>query len=73
MPKLLSSRQIVQVLERNGFVFVSQNGSHAKYRKNVNTVIVPAAKKEIPIGTFHSIVRQSGLEQSLFTKPRRAK
>lgn len=41
-----------------GFVFVSQKGSHAKYRKIGNptlTVIVPMAKKEIPFGNFDQL------------------
>jgi predicted RNA binding protein YcfA (HicA-like mRNA interferase family) len=67
MPKLLSSKTIVRVLEANGFVFVSQRGSHAKYRKGSHTAIVPAGKKEIPIGTFKSVIRQSGLSASAFT------
>jgi len=66
MPKLFSSRQIIKTLEKNGFFFVSQKGSHAKYRKIGNptlTTIVPAGKKEIPQGTFRSILRQSKLEE----------
>lgn len=69
MSKLLSSRQIVVILLREGFVFVSQRGSHAKYRKTsdvVATVIVPTDKKEIPIGTLHSIIRQSRLADKKF-------
>jgi predicted RNA binding protein YcfA (HicA-like mRNA interferase family) len=58
------------VLEKNGFVFVSQKGSHAKYRKIdvdvVITVIVPTPRKEIPLGTFRSILRQSKLSQGDF-------
>lgn len=67
MPKLLSSKQIIKVLENNGFVFVSQKGSHAKYRKGPNTAIVPTPRKEIPVGTLNSIIRQSGLDSKLFT------
>lgn len=69
MPKLLSSRQIIKVLEENKFVFVSQKGSHVKFRKSngaVLTVIVPANKKEIPIGTLRSIIRQSNLTPKSF-------
>lgn len=47
MPKLYSSDAIVKVLEGEGFEFVSQKGSHAKYRKDGSTkltVIVPAAR-----------------------------
>lgn len=68
MPKLLSSHKIIKVLEKNGFTFVSQKGSHQKYRKGKFTVIVPHPKKEIPMGTFRSIVRQSGLSLDEFNK-----
>jgi len=50
----------------NGFYFVSQRGSHAKYKKGNRTVIVPSPKKEIPMGTFRSIIRQSGLTKENF-------
>ena len=56
---------------QQGFVFVSQKGSHAKYRKAGNpalTVIVPAGRKEMPQGTFNSIVKQSGLSKPDFEK-----
>ncbi len=66
MSKLYSSLHLVKVLLNNGFTFVSQKGSHHKYRKNPKTVIVPHPKKEIPIGTFRSIVRQSGLNKADF-------
>ncbi|HUD06464.1 MAG TPA: type II toxin-antitoxin system HicA family toxin [Candidatus Saccharimonadales bacterium] len=69
MPKLLSSKEVIKVLQHQGFVFVSQRGSHAKYRKASNTVIVPTPRKEIPIGTFRSIIRQSGLDNKVFTNP----
>jgi predicted RNA binding protein YcfA (HicA-like mRNA interferase family) len=67
MSKLLSSKQIIDVLLNNGFFFVSQKGSHQKYRNNEKTVIVPAPKKEIPQGTLKSIIRQSGLNKELFS------
>lgn len=70
MPKLYSSAHIIAVLLRFGFEFISQKGSHAKYRKSGNptlTTIVPANRKEIPFGTFRSIVRQSGLNDEDFS------
>ncbi len=69
MPKLYSSAHIIRILEKNGFLKVTQKGSHLKYRKHdsfVLTVIIPANKKEIPIGTFKSILRQSRLEEKNF-------
>lgn len=69
MPKLFSSRQIEKALKINGFSFISQKGSHTKYRKFSNpvlTVIVPAGRKQIPRGTFRSILRQSHLIEDDF-------
>jgi predicted RNA binding protein YcfA (HicA-like mRNA interferase family) len=71
MSKLLSSREIVAILLREGFVFISQKGSHAKYRKDgasIATVIVPMDRKEIPLGTLRSIMRQSQLSGEKFSK-----
>jgi predicted RNA binding protein YcfA (HicA-like mRNA interferase family) len=71
MPKLFSSNQIIKVLLRLSFIFVSQKGSHAKYRKagkSTLTVIVPVGRKEIPLGTFRSILRQAGLTEAEFKK-----
>jgi predicted RNA binding protein YcfA (HicA-like mRNA interferase family) len=67
VPKLLSSGEIVKILLANGFEFISQRGSHQKYRNGSGeTVIVPAGRRQIPRGTTHSIIRQSGLDRNLF-------
>jgi len=70
MPKLYSSYHIAKVLQKKGFLYVSQKGSHVKFRKylknNVSTVILPANKKEIPYGTFRSVLRQSKLKEDDF-------
>lgn len=66
MPKLYSSRYIISILLKYGFEFKSQKGSHTKYVKDGKVVIVPHPKKEIPYGTFISIVKQSGLDKSCF-------
>ncbi len=69
MPKLYSSVHILKVLAAHGFIFISQKGSHIKLRKTDEvtlTVIVPANRKEIPIGTFRSILRQSSLTEDQF-------
>lgn len=69
MPKFYSSKHIIKVLLKKNFIFVTQKGSHIKLRKNGNptiTVIVPDNKKEIPFGTFRSILRQSNLSEEDF-------
>ena len=67
MPRRLGSTEIIRLLEANGFVFVSQRGSRVEYRNaDGRTVIVPHPKREIPIGTTRSIIRQSGLTPKEF-------
>lgn len=69
MPKLYSSSYIIKALQKKGFVFISQKGSHAKFRKEespVLTVIIPINHKEIPFGTFKSILRQASLTEADF-------
>jgi len=60
----MSSREIIQLLQANGFVFVSQNGSHKKF-KNKETgkiAIVPDPVKTLKTGTEQNILKQAGLK-----------
>jgi predicted RNA binding protein YcfA (HicA-like mRNA interferase family) len=69
VPKRPSSDEVVKVLRRHGFVLVSQKGSHAKYRRTGSpsrTVIVPMGRKNLLVGTFHSIIEQAGLTEDDF-------
>jgi len=66
MPEMLSSQEIIRVLKQHGFILVSQKESHKKFKKNGRIVIVADPKKEIPRGTFASILRQSGLNKEDF-------
>ena len=61
MTKLPSSRRIIQILSKNGLMLVGQKGSHQKYTNGEKTVIIPAPRKEIPVGTLKSISKQSGI------------
>ena len=71
MPKLYSSARIIKALQRKGFIYISQKGSHVKFRKSgapALIVIIPANRKEIPFGTFKSILRQSRLTEKDFKR-----
>jgi predicted RNA binding protein YcfA (HicA-like mRNA interferase family) len=54
------SRKIVSRLIAEGFVLVSNKGSHHKFRKDDMTVIIPHPKKDLPLGTARSIARMAG-------------
>ena len=69
MPKPYPVRLVLKVLKSKGFIFISQTGSHAKYRKTGSptlTTIIPIHGKEVRHGTFRSIVRQSQLKEADF-------
>lgn len=60
----MTPREIVKILEDNGFEFISSNGSHRKYRneKTGKTCIVPYHSKELKRGTEQNILKQAGLK-----------
>ena len=67
MPNIFSSNQIVSVLQKLGFTFISQKGSHGKYKDfKGNVVIIPMNKKEIPEGTLRSILKQADINLKQF-------
>jgi len=69
MSKLYSSKDIEYVLKKLNFVLVSQKGSHGKYKNpSGKIVILPMNRKEIPMGTFRSILRQMGINFEDFEK-----
>ncbi len=71
MPRPIPFRLVIKTLQSKGFFFVSQSGSHTKYRKIGNptlNVIVPIHEKDIRHGTFRSILRQSQLREKDFRK-----
>jgi predicted RNA binding protein YcfA (HicA-like mRNA interferase family) len=70
MPRFpsLKPREVAKALERAGFVFVRQGGSHRVYIKGKVCTTVPWHNKDMKIGTTRSIVKQSGLTPREFLK-----
>jgi predicted RNA binding protein YcfA (HicA-like mRNA interferase family) len=62
MPKVYKAKDIYKFLLKNWFQQISQKWSHIKLKdKNKNIVILPMHNKDIPYGTFVSILSQSKL------------
>ena len=69
MPRPVLLSLVLEVLKEKGFLFVRQKGSHARFRKigsPTRNVTIKMKYKEIPYGTFRSILLQSGLKESDF-------
>ena len=57
---LTNSRAIIRRLEAEGWLLVSSRGSHHKFRRGEQSLIVPHPKKDLPLGTARSIARLAG-------------
>lgn len=64
---LLSYRELVKLLEKDGWFLERVEGSHLQYRhaSKPGTVTVSAGgkfSKDVPPGTLNSVMRQAGLK-----------
>jgi predicted RNA binding protein YcfA (HicA-like mRNA interferase family) len=67
--RILSGKQVCDILVHHGFVQVRQRGSHIVMQKRLadTTITVPVPNyAELRVGTLQSIIRQSGLSKSEF-------
>lgn len=68
--KSLTAKQVIKILEKNGFVLSRQKGSHKILRHPEFKIIVPipmhGKNKAIPIGTFLAIIKQSKIPKKDF-------
>ena len=58
-----TAKEIIRLLQQNGFVFDRASGSHHIYMlpDGSKRVIVPLHNKDLPKGTLHSILKQAGI------------
>ena len=75
MPRLrLTFREFIDIILMHGFVLVRQKGSHRQFRKQSGedvwlvTVAGHSDSEIIKSGTLASMMRQSGLDRSVFIK-----
>ena len=61
----MKPREMIKLLIDNGFVEVSENGSHKKmFNSTTNkTIIVPMHSKELKKGTEQAILKEAGLKR----------
>jgi predicted RNA binding protein YcfA (HicA-like mRNA interferase family) len=67
--RILSGKEVCNILKKHGFREVRQRGSHIIMQKDLGdtTITVPVPNHPtIRIGTLQSIIRQSGLLKSEF-------
>lgn len=57
---VLTPNEVIKTLEKFGFSYVSQKGSHMKYRCGNTTVIIPK-HSEVAKGTLKSILTMANI------------
>ncbi|ABB14399.1 type II toxin-antitoxin system HicA family toxin [Carboxydothermus hydrogenoformans] len=62
--KAYSSREIIEILKNDGWFLYEVRGDHHQFKHPVKKgkVTVPHPKKNIPIKTVKSILKQAGIE-----------
>jgi predicted RNA binding protein YcfA (HicA-like mRNA interferase family) len=60
----MKSREVIQMLKKDGWVEKAQKGSHLQMIHPVKPgkVTIPVHGGDIPIGTLSSILKQAGLK-----------
>lgn len=55
-------KKLIKALKKDGWVLVSQKGSHMKFKKGKLTCIIPNHKGDIPKGTLGQIIKYTGIK-----------
>ncbi len=61
-----SPSNLIKILESHGFIFSRSKGSHLLYKHPTTKrrVIIPFHRgKDLPKGTFYSILKQAGIKE----------
>lgn len=60
----MNSKYLINLLEADGWYLVRTKGSHHHFKHNVKKglVTVPHPKKDMPLKTVNSILKQAGLK-----------
>ena len=58
----MTPREMIKLLEADGYQFKSANGSHQKFEKDGTIVIVPVHAGTLKKGTEQAILKQAGLK-----------
>lgn len=61
--KSYSSREVIEILKKDGWYEVSCDGDHHQYKHPTKKrrVTITHPRKDIPVGTLKSISKQSGI------------
>ena len=61
-----TSKELIKLLERKGFIFDRSKGSHQIYyhKEKKLRAVIPMHNKDLPTGTLHAILKQAGIDKN---------
>ena len=64
MPKRYSSHELIRMIQADGWVLVGVKGDHHQFKHPTKPgrVTIPHPRKDMPVGTANSILKQAGLK-----------
>lgn len=64
MPQRYTSKELIKMIENDGWYLVEVKGSHHHYKHKTKSgrVTIPHPKKDMKPGTANSILKQAGLK-----------
>lgn len=58
----MKPKELIKLLQDEGYCFARQSGSHAIYKKDsIRIIIVPIHNRDIPTGTLNGILKDAGI------------
>ncbi len=66
--KPVSGKRMCQVLERQGWTLARSRGSHRRYERGSDSVVVPYHTRDLAPGTQRQIMRAAGLTDEDVTR-----
>jgi predicted RNA binding protein YcfA (HicA-like mRNA interferase family) len=58
----MKDKDLLKLLQQNGWTLVSIRGSHHVLKKNGAKEVVPIHGKDVPKGLLHTILKRTGLK-----------
>ncbi|MFZ2715810.1 MAG: type II toxin-antitoxin system HicA family toxin [Minisyncoccia bacterium] len=58
----MSDREVIKLIENEGFVFVRQKGSHKVFKKDKTIIVVPSHGRNLKRGLTAKIIKDAGID-----------
>ena len=58
----MTSKELIKLLQKEGWISISQKGSHLKMKKGNQIIIIPIHNTDLKPGLLNKLLKQTGLK-----------